>query len=98
MLTWLAWSCFNLSLEDVHADPERYCFLERILIMLEARTGTSVVPGKTGTPVMRLTLDPVNVVSRPYITYLVTNSVNYYLRNYLYPSYGVNLHCQGGIE
>jgi hypothetical protein len=56
------------------------------------------MPGGTGIPIMRLTLDPVNVVSRPYILYLATNSVNYYLRNFLYPSLGVNLHCQGDFE
>lgn len=57
-----------------------------------------MMPGGTGIPIMRLTLDPVNVVSRPYILYLATNSVNYYLRNFLYPSLGVDLHCQGDFE
>lgn len=98
MQTWLAWSTYNQPLEDVRADGKKNRFLERTFTMLEARTGTKFPPGLSGIPVLRLTLDRVNVVSRPFFIYAFANSVNWFLRTQLYPSRGVGVFREGEIE
>lgn len=96
--TWLAWSCFAMPLEDVEADPKRLRFLERTADMLEARTGGKFAPGRTGCQIMRLTLDPVNVVSRPFLIYAVANAINWFLLRVWYPHKGATVYREGGID
>jgi hypothetical protein len=98
VLTWLAWSTFNEPLEVVRTQPKKNRFLDRTFTMLEARTGTKFQPGRSGVPICRLTLDPVNVVSRPFFIYAFANAVNWFLRTKLYPSRGVQLYREGEIE
>lgn len=87
-----------MPLEDVKAEPKKQRFLDRTFTMLEARTGTKFQPGRSDVQVMRLTLDRVNVVSRPFFIYAIANSLNWYLRTKLYPSRGVGLYREGNIE
>ncbi|BEJ15990.1 hypothetical protein CspHIS471_0505950 [Cutaneotrichosporon sp. HIS471] len=98
VLTWLAWSTFNEPLEAVRTQPKKNRFVDRALTMLEARTGSVFPPGRSSAPICRLTLDPVNVVSRPFIIYAIANSVNWLLRTQLYPSRGVQLYREGDID
>lgn len=80
------------------AEAKKRRFLDRTFTMLEARTGTKFSEGRSGVQIMRLTLDPVNVVSRPFIIYAIANSINWFLRTRLYPSRGVGLYREGNIE
>ncbi|GMK55583.1 hypothetical protein CspeluHIS016_0206390 [Cutaneotrichosporon spelunceum] len=98
VLTWLAWSTFNEPLEAVRAQPKKNRFLDRTLTMLEARTGGKFPPGRSSVQICRLTLDRVNVVSRPFVVYAVANSVNWLLRTQLYPSREVQLYREGEID
>lgn len=98
VLTWLAWSCFNMDLAAVRADARKNRFLTRSLTMLEARTGTTFPPGRTGLRIIRLTLDPVNVESRPLIIYAIANGINWFLARVYYPWSGMKLCREGDIE
>lgn len=97
ILHWLAWSSFALPLDGV-TDPKKKRFLDRTYTMLEARTGTTFPEGRSGVKVMLLTLDPVHTRARPFVIYAIANSVNYYLKHIMYPSRGVFVHREGGIE
>lgn len=66
--------------------------------MLEARTGTTFPPGKSGTKVMKLSLDPVLTRQRPFIIYALANSINFYLRRVEYPYRGAMVYREGDIE
>lgn len=96
--TWLAWSCFAMPLEDVQKDAKKYRFLERTADMLEARTGGKFPPGRCGCQIMRLTLDPVNVVSRPFLIYAIANVVNWFLLRIWYPHKGATIYQEDGID
>lgn len=98
VLTWLAWSTFNEPLEAVRAQPRKDRFLGRSFTMVEARTGTTFAPGRSGAPICRLTLDRITVLSRPFVIYAVANGINWFLTTQLYPSRGVQLYREGEIE
>ena len=92
ILVWLSWSCFNLEYDIVKKDEENHHFLLESLAMLEARTGTTFEDGyDPAVEIMRLTMDPVNARGRPLILYAVSNSVNWWLRTGVYPSYGMSM-------
>ncbi|WWD20201.1 hypothetical protein CI109_104677 [Kwoniella shandongensis] len=99
ILSWLAWSCYGLPLDEVRKNEE-YCeFLDYSLDLLEARTGTDFEEGYTpDVEVLRLTLDPVNARARPLILYALSNLVNTWLREVVYPYQGMGLYREGEIE
>ncbi|WVR08179.1 hypothetical protein IAU60_005225 [Kwoniella sp. DSM 27419] len=96
---WLAWSCFTEPLEVVRADEEQSKYLDYIIELLEARTGTEFEQGyDESLEVMRLTFDKVNAKGRPLIMYAVSNVVNLYLQEVVYPYQGMALYREGDIE
>ncbi|WVO13818.1 hypothetical protein L204_101441 [Cryptococcus depauperatus] len=99
MRIWLGWSCYGLPLEEVQKKPECVAFLDMAIKLLEARTGTDFEEGYSrDVEIMRLTLDPVNARGRPLILYAVTNIVNIWLREIVYPFQGMALYREGDIE
>ncbi|OCF35143.1 hypothetical protein I316_03185 [Kwoniella heveanensis BCC8398] len=99
ILIWLAWSCFSAPLEEVQADEENSKFLEYTVELLEARTGTEFEDGyDPKVEVMRLTLDKVNAKGRPLILYAVSNLINLWLQEVVYPYQGMGLYREGDIE
>jgi hypothetical protein len=99
VLIWLSWSCFNLPLEDVRANPVWSTFLDRSLELLEARTGTTLPEGFNRTiSTMRLTMDPVNAMGRPLLLYAISSGVNWWLREVVYPFQGMRLCREGPVE
>ncbi|WWC92942.1 uncharacterized protein L201_007905 [Kwoniella dendrophila CBS 6074] len=96
---WLAWSCFNTPLEDVLSNKENKEFLEYTMDLLEARTGTEFEDGyDPKVQIMRLTIDKVNAKGRPLILYAVTNLINLFLQEVVYPYQGMGLYKEGDIE
>lgn len=99
MLVWLCWSCFNLPLEEARANPTWSNFLDRSLELLEARTGTTFASGfDPSISIMRLTMDPVNAKGRPFILFAVSNAINWWLREVVYPFWGMGLYREGPVE
>ncbi|ORX37879.1 hypothetical protein BD324DRAFT_578355 [Kockovaella imperatae] len=99
VIIWLSWSCFNLPYEDVQNNKKWLDFLDASLKMLEARTGTRFPDGfDPNVEMLRLTLDPVNAKGRPLILYAVTNTINWFLREIVYPYQGMGLYREGGID
>ncbi|WWC65979.1 uncharacterized protein I303_108601 [Kwoniella dejecticola CBS 10117] len=96
---WLAWSCFNCSLEEALADEENKKYLEYCVELLEARTGSEFEDGyDPKIQVMRLTMDPVHAKARPLILYAVTNVINLFLQEVVYPYQGMGLYREGDME
>lgn len=79
---WLAWAFGGRELEAVRADDsklgkERVDLIERGLVLLQDRLGHTFKPGyNPNTPAMRLTLDPVRTLQRPFGYYVVCNGVS----------------------
>lgn len=95
---WLAWSCFNVSLDTATNDPELSVFLDQTYDLLEARTGTIFPPGlNPSVRTIRLTLDPVRARPRPFILYVGTSSINAILLASYQWFYGMTRHtCPSG--
>lgn len=107
VLIWLAWTCFNIAYDEAVANPKWSEFLQESLGMLEARTGTKFPDGfNVDVQMMRLTLDPVNVrvsesvitsahswqaKGRPLLIYALSNAINWWLREVVYPYQGMGL-------
>ncbi|KAK4685996.1 hypothetical protein P7C73_g4139, partial [Tremellales sp. Uapishka_1] len=99
MMIWIAWSCFNLPLEDAQANPKWAKFLDETMDLLEARTGGKFPEGyDPEISVARLTMDPVNAKGRPLILYALTNAINWWLREIVYPAHGMSFYTQDGID
>ncbi|KAF8309542.1 hypothetical protein DL93DRAFT_2230807 [Clavulina sp. PMI_390] len=106
MLSWLSWSMFNASVEDV--SDEQRMLLDRALVMMERRTGAtfpeklgdnakSAAPGAKVKP-LRLTLDPVSVQSRPLLAYAVINIMGWSTRWWFQWEFGVRYEVAGRME
>jgi hypothetical protein len=99
VLIWLSWSCFNLPLEDVRANPVWSTFLDRSLELLEARTGTTFPEGFDRTiSTLRLTMDPVNAKGRPLLLHAISSGVNCWLREVVQSFQGMMLCREGPVE
>lgn len=91
-MIWLAWSCFNVPYEEIKDDQEKMNFLLSSMEMLEARTGSTFAEGfDSNIEIMRLTLDPVMAKGRPLIMYALSNLVNWWLREVIYPYHGMGM-------
>lgn len=94
MLSWLSWSCFNAPYDVAIQRSANELVLREALDMLEKRAG-SKFPSEADSPdrefvrPLRLTLDPLDVISRPAICYVVTASANFVFRSFLQRKYGV---------
>jgi hypothetical protein len=95
---WLAWSAFSMPLDEVRKNPKKARFLDRTFTMLEARTGTKFPPGRSGVKVVLLTLDPIRTRHRPLFIYVLTNTVNWFIRRIYYPHRGGIVYREGDIE
>jgi hypothetical protein len=100
--TWLSWSCCGLSYPAIQTQPELLGLVDMGVEMLQARTGWTFPPhdeerddkgkGPATTrkiKLMRLTMDPVRVIPRPFWWYVVLWVGQILALKYIY--YGMGL-------
>jgi hypothetical protein len=96
--TWLSWSCCGLPYADVQAKPELKGLVDMGVEMLQARTGwtfpqeSSSLDGKrktSGIKLMRLTMDPVRVIPRPFWWYVALWAGQILSLEYIYRGMGL---------
>ncbi|KZT12486.1 uncharacterized protein LAESUDRAFT_668166 [Laetiporus sulphureus 93-53] len=100
MYTWLYWSIFNAaytSFDDL--PPAHQVALKEVCQLLEARAGCKIPEGSNASvrPLL-LTLDPVNVVWRPFFWYVGIAISNFILRRRLAGKWGVKYGTYHGLE
>lgn len=90
--TWIAWAALNQPLERVKSSSTLRPLLEQTYDLLEARTGTTFLPGNNpNIQILRLTLDPVNIRGRPMILYALASGINWWLRDWVYARMGMGM-------
>ncbi|WRT69556.1 uncharacterized protein IL334_006543 [Kwoniella shivajii] len=96
---WLAWTCFNTTFEEISTNENHIKFLQYVVELLEARTGTIFEEGYNDKiELSRLTIDKVNAKGRPLILYALTNAINLFLQKVVYPYQGMGLYREGDVE
>ncbi|KAI0771592.1 hypothetical protein BD413DRAFT_613097 [Trametes elegans] len=100
MYTWLYWSIFNSAFPGIDKVPEHHRkALNEVIHMLEHRAGAKIPEGSNpaAAPFL-LTLDPVNVVSRPLVFYLGVTLSNTLVRRRLRTKWGVKVGVHKDLE
>lgn len=100
MYQWLHWSIFNGPFHGTeHVSEARKQVLEEVIELIERRAGAKIPDGSNpaSTP-MLLTLDPVNVMARPFIWYLGVALSNYYQRRQYESRWGCVISTYKGLE
>lgn len=73
---WLAWAFGGRELEEIRREPERIQLINKALAIASERVGYEFEPGyNPAIKCLRLTLDPVRSLHRPFGYYVVCNSV-----------------------
>lgn len=73
---WLAWAIGGSELEDIGSDAKRIELIDKALSVVSDRAGYSFEPGyNRASKCLRLTLDPVRSLHRPFGYYVVCNGV-----------------------
>lgn len=84
MEAWIYWSIFNAHLPPPDQIPHsRRVILDEVFDMLQQRAGSSIPDGSSGVPALLLTVDPVNVSSRPFAWYAFVAAANWLIRKRL---------------
>ncbi|EJD01104.1 uncharacterized protein FOMMEDRAFT_125748 [Fomitiporia mediterranea MF3/22] len=88
---WLYWSTFNAALPAHGRIPDTHkTLLDEATELLEKRIGCTVPDGyDPSVQVLRLTVDPVNVLPRPLGWYLFVKAINMYIRSVYESRYGL---------
>ncbi|CAG8501948.1 11917_t:CDS:2 [Acaulospora morrowiae] len=74
----LAWSFFSASLKEVRQNPEYSIELEEIINTIEAQKKVRFPEGRNPEcECIRLTLDPVKAIPRPFVVYVAIFLMNY---------------------
>ncbi|KAH6915372.1 hypothetical protein BKA70DRAFT_575633 [Coprinopsis sp. MPI-PUGE-AT-0042] len=98
---WLYWSIFNAKMDSYETlEESERLHLDTALEMLQKRMGCKFEDGESMAHVepMRLTVDPVRIVGRPFIFYLLIKSMNWMVHKYYGSQYGVRHGCHDGLE
>lgn len=73
---WLAWAFGGSELEDIRSDAKRIELIDKALAVVSERAGYRFEPGyNPASKCLRLTLDPVRFLHRPFGYYVVCNGV-----------------------
>lgn len=97
---WLAWAIANgRTLEEADAMPEYHKLVDESIAWAEARLHAKYEPGyNKDVKCMRLTLDPVRVLTRPLGYYVVTNAVTIGVGIWLVLYHGFQLRSSHGLQ
>lgn len=100
---WLYWSIFNAKMgpyKDIK-ESERI-HLDAAVELLEKRVGCKIDDSEWTTPTavepMRLTVDPVQIVGRPFIFYALIKTMNWTVQKYYESQYGTQYGCHNDLE
>lgn len=97
---WLAWAFAGRNLQDARADKNSHQLIDEGLEMVKLRLKwPNVKPGyNPKVRAIRLTLDPIRVISRPLGFYVVTNAVTYATIAWLYIVHGFRFEKSGRCD
>lgn len=97
---WLAWAFAGRNLQDAKEDKECCQLIDEGLEMVKLRLNwPNVKPGfNPKVRAIRLTLDPIRVMSRPLGFYVVTNYVTYATIAWLYAMHGFRFERSGRCD
>ncbi|KAE8216061.1 hypothetical protein CF327_g793 [Tilletia walkeri] len=87
---WLAWALLESKVEEVEHIVDEAEMLNDCIDAIETRLRWNFPPGKNeAVKCVRLSIDPVNILSRPIGFYLVTNAYTYGVQQYIRWAHGV---------
>jgi hypothetical protein len=97
---WLYWSIFNAPMPPLESlSPAHRAALDQSLDLLQKRTGSIIPEGSTPSiKPMRLTLDPVTIISRPCSWYTIITGVNLGIRKWLQYAWDTHYGSHNGLE
>lgn len=97
---WLFWAMFNAELPPLeHLPDERRRALEDALGLLQKRLGCKIEEGSNPNVVpMRLTIDRITILWRPFTLYALVGSINWGLRKLYTQLWNVHHGYSNGIE
>ncbi|KAI0773436.1 hypothetical protein BC629DRAFT_1583095 [Irpex lacteus] len=100
MYQWLHWAIFNASFEGLeHLSDARKVLLEECMELIERRAGVQIPDGSNpSAKPMTLTLDPVNVIGRPFVWYLGVALSNMYQRRHFKNWWGCTFGTHDGLD
>ncbi|KAI0347262.1 hypothetical protein BDW22DRAFT_1480926 [Trametopsis cervina] len=100
MYQWIHWAIFNAPFESREQLSEaRRVLLDEVMESIEKRAGSKIPEGSNpeARP-LRLTLDPVTVVPRPFVWYLGVALSNSYHRRHFEARWGCKFGTHDGLE
>lgn len=100
MHAWLYWSIFNAPFTSLEALPQSHQkVLHEVTQLIERRSGSTIPEGSNpAVKPLLLTLDPVNVIWRPFFWYAGVALSNYLLRRHFQNVWGARVGTYHGLE
>ena len=100
MHAWLYWSTFNAALPPQAKIPHtNRKVLDEAILLLEKRTGSKISSGSDpSVQPLLLTLDPINVLSRPFAWYVGVKLANICLQKWYEVNHGIQYGRFGDLE
>ena len=97
---WLHWALFNSDMPPLDELPPRHsAALERAVQMIEKRIGRTIPEGSNpNIRPLRLSLDKLNVYSRPFIMYAIIYAINFLSMLRLKRKYHLQFSTFNGLE
>ncbi|GAA94352.1 hypothetical protein E5Q_01003 [Mixia osmundae IAM 14324] len=96
---WLAWAMGGVTLEDARKDPQTMRLIEETLTWVQPRLKSRVPPGyNPDIRCLKLTLDKLQVMSRPLGYYVVCSSVTLLMYAWLVLFRGFRFRHSHGLE
>jgi hypothetical protein len=97
---YLYWTFYNSPLPATHLLPDHHRdVLDGAIRQIENRAGMAIPDGpSSGVSPMLLTIDKLNVTSRPFVWYAMVFATNWMLRRWLERVHSVRFDCYEGLE
>lgn len=100
LYAYLYWAFYNSPLPTTHPLPDRHRdALDDAIRQIENRAGMTIPDGpSSGVSPILLTVDKLNVSSRPFVWYAMVFATNWVLRRWLEREHSVQFGCYEGLE
>ncbi|KAF8551453.1 hypothetical protein OG21DRAFT_1478115 [Imleria badia] len=97
---YLYWVFYNSPLPATHLLPDHHRdVLDGAIRQIENRAGMAIPDGpNSGVSPILLTVDKLNVTSRPFVWYAMVFATNWILRRWLERAHAVRFGCHDGLE
>ncbi|KAK0548151.1 hypothetical protein OC845_003701, partial [Tilletia horrida] len=90
VLEWLAWAILESKLAEVQHDVEALELLNDCVDAMESRLRWTFPPGRNqAVKCVQLSIDPVQVMSRPFGFYVVVNAYTFFVEQWIRRAHGV---------